>query len=162
MPRQAQHPLAAHPSVLWPYFPLTRHAWFSIMQAPTYHIEACHPKITWKADRGKQISIQNHLFIAWSTKPSKRLWASDSHSTPLVGAKLGPLAPLQAASETSLIAWPSGCIDITDRESHGRGGEAGNKYHIFNWANIPLLEGDSDPIMVVLVELSIKEDLSAF
>ena len=43
--------------------------------------EACHPKITRKADRGKQISIQNHLFIAQSTKLSKRLEASDSHGT---------------------------------------------------------------------------------
>lgn len=40
-----------------------------------------------KSDREKEISIGNNLFIAWSTKPSKKLQASDSHSTPWVAAE---------------------------------------------------------------------------
>lgn len=64
----ATHPLQPPPYFLWPYFPLTRRARSSIMQAPPNTEEACHPKITWKADRGKQISIQNHLFIAQNRK----------------------------------------------------------------------------------------------
>lgn len=64
------------------------------MQAPPNTEEACHPKITWKADRGKQISIQNHLFIAQNTK-RQRDHRQSTATAPLGGGQRGaPPIPL--------------------------------------------------------------------
>ena len=102
-------------------FPWTAPVWSSIMQAPPHTEDACHPKITRKADRGEQISMRNNLFIARSTEPSKR--QRERTATAPLGGQRGPLPPHGASSEVRLFAGPAGGSAETGkrgRDSVGR------------------------------------------